>query len=372
MLTLYLLFGILYAAILVGLYFLWTRKTIPDNQTGNYPKVSLLIPFRNEITNIEVIFKAVSLLNPAPHEVIWIDDHSDDNSFDLLNENIIKLCRPAQMKLIKNKGFGKKDAVSTAIEASKGDWILTTDADCHLPADWLLGIFPHLNSSSIKFFSGPVFINSSKGFFNAFQQLDWAGIALLSNAGVLLGKPLMASAANMGYRREAFKSINGYQTNDSVLSGDDEFLLKAVVKAYGPESIVYNKKLFVKTNAHRTWRELFEQRARWISKWKSHGSLSHALTSIISLLLQVFFLSTFVLLFFGQLGVLLFTAIWTLKILSEWAILSKVLKYFSLEVRWMFYPLASIAYPFYVLGCIFRLTKGGILWKGRKIKKSYL
>ncbi len=372
MLTLYLLFGILYAGLLVGLFFLWSIKTTPSNSSGHFPKISLLIPARNESQNIEVVFKAVSQLNPPPFQVIWIDDHSEDNTYDLLVEKIVQDQYQSHMMLIKNNGSGKKDAISTAIERASGEWIVTTDADCHLPVNWLSGMQTLLNSPNVQFFSGPIFNNSSKGFFNAFQQLDWASIALLSNAGVVLGKPLMASAANMGYRKSAFQAVNGYQKNHSLLSGDDEFLLKAVVKRYGSESIAYNKAVVVKTNAQQTWGELFDQRVRWISKWKSHGSISHGFASLLSLLLQFFFISSIILLLFGKLGLGLVVAIWSLKILSEYVVLKRILKYFELAVRWVFYPLASIVYPFYVVGCILRLAIGGVLWKGRKIKKDYL
>lgn len=372
MLTLYLLFGILYAALLVWLYSLWSKKTIPNSPKAAFPKVSLLIPVRNESQNLKIIFDSISCLDPAPDEVIWIDDNSEDASVDILKEKIEKYAGPSQMMVITNSGLGKKDAIGTAISRSSGEWIVTSDADCNLPKNWLSEMLPLFNSSKIQFFSGPVFIHSAKGFFNAFQQLDWASIALLSNAGVASGNPLMASAANMAYRKNAFQSINGYESNDSLLSGDDEFLLKAIVKAYGLESIAYNKATFVKTNAHQTWQELFEQRARWISKWKSHDSLSHALTSFLSFLVQLIFLSSLILLCLGKVGAAIVAAIWLLKIIIEYVILNKILKYFRLNVRFLFYPLASIFYPFYVVLCIFKMAKGGVSWKGRKIKKNYL
>jgi glycosyltransferase involved in cell wall biosynthesis len=65
-------------------------------------------------------------------EVILVDDDSEEvfSVQDLV----------FSMKVIKNErksNSPKKDAIETAIQVAKNDWIITTDADCLVQKYWL-------------------------------------------------------------------------------------------------------------------------------------------------------------------------------------------------------------------------------------------
>ena len=101
-------------------------KKIPDEF------ISVIIPFRNESKNILSSLRSIENLNypREKFEVIYVDDNSTDDSFNLLETNrkdsnikILKL--PGE---ISSKG-NKKRAVQFGIENSNGEIIVTTDAD---------------------------------------------------------------------------------------------------------------------------------------------------------------------------------------------------------------------------------------------------
>ncbi|MCL4279634.1 MAG: glycosyltransferase, partial [Ignavibacteriaceae bacterium] len=105
------------------------------NQNQKIPRefVSVIIPFRNESENILASLKSIeSQLYPIEKfEVIYVNDSSEDNSMEILKENIKKI----NIKIISvpneySINAHKKRAVRFGIENAKGDIIVTTDADC--------------------------------------------------------------------------------------------------------------------------------------------------------------------------------------------------------------------------------------------------
>ena len=91
------------------------------------PKLSILIPVRNEGINLKIMLKILSAIIEVPHEILVVYDSLDDNSIPVVN-NIQKIY--TQIKGVHNKlGRGVLNAVRTGIKEAKGDYILITAAD---------------------------------------------------------------------------------------------------------------------------------------------------------------------------------------------------------------------------------------------------
>lgn len=90
--------------------------------------ISVIIPVFNEEKNIPLLYKALKkILSNQNHEMIFVDDGSTDNSFQILG--IINK-RDKKVKVIKlRKNFGKASALQAGFKLSKGDIILTMDSD---------------------------------------------------------------------------------------------------------------------------------------------------------------------------------------------------------------------------------------------------
>src|SRR5690606_28226543 len=102
--------------------------------------ISVIIPFRNESENILMSLQSVESLDYPndKYEVIYVDDDSEDDSFTKLcnaisspNIKVIKAVDKVEYKA------HKKRAVELGIERSKGEIIVTTDADCRHSPEWL-------------------------------------------------------------------------------------------------------------------------------------------------------------------------------------------------------------------------------------------
>ncbi|MGY6521361.1 MAG: glycosyltransferase [Mongoliitalea sp.] len=365
MFTLYISLGIVYQVLLLTLYFVSkksTRKTVVHHQEG----VSIILPIRNETVYLERCLTSIAKLNYPSFEVLCIDDHSTDDS-----QAIAHACKEKfphiSIRIFNSPGQGKKAAVSYGVSQSAYELILTTDADCIFPEDWIQNMLAALGSE-VQLVAGPVMSHDKDGFFGGFQQLDWASIALVTKASIHMQQPLMCSAANMLYRKSAFETVEGFRGNEQILSGDDEFLLKKIVLHYGAEAVNYqgDSKALVYTEPMPTWSDLFQQRIRWASKWKAHGWNIHALASLIPVVLQALFLFLFFLPFLRPDLWGLACLLLLLKVLVERFVLGQVLKSYGINHSIVLWLGTSLVHPAYVLATGFQTFFRKIEWKGRK------
>jgi poly-beta-1,6-N-acetyl-D-glucosamine synthase len=366
MVTFYLLFGIVYGVLILILSSFWKPDPLSDYKDGSKASVTVIIPFRNEEINLARLINSIKNLTYRPFQVIFVNDRSQDKGSDILEDLIEQnLDFDIHFVMLDNDGEGKKEAIKTAIKSAIGTYILTTDADCLLPQNWIEIMVAQLSSPKVKMTAGPIMTLGGNNFFDHFQQIEWASILLITQAGFEWGNPIMCSAANMAYKKSAFEEAKPYENNLGHLSGDDEFLLKKIHSLYGADAIVYNINNLVFTNPQSSWKNLFSQRLRWISKWKLHHSVSHVVFATLPWLIQTIFISSVILLFSGKTGLIVFSILWITKVSVEQRVLGKVLKSYGISHGALAFFLTGIIHPFYVFFIGLGSLSGKFEWKGR-------
>lgn len=365
MITLYIFVGIVYQLILLLLY-RFAQKPKENSLAIEPVPVSVIVPFRNEEENLVHCLERICCNQGAEFEVICVDDHSTDAG----REKVVMMQEKfpqVQLRLLSNPGEGKKSAITHAVDMSMYDVILTTDADCDVPPNWIQVMRKRLGED-IQLVAGPVMSVGRQGFFKGFQQIDWGSIGLVTRAGIYNNRPLMCSAANMLYRKSAFIGVNGYRGNEQILSGDDEFLLKKIIQNFGPSAIAYqaHASALVYTEAMKTWKDLIHQRVRWASKWRLHGFSFHSLSAFVPVLFQLTFLCLFFLpILIPQLWWLACLLL-SMKLLGERFVLGAVLQSYGISHSFRVWLLTSLIHPVYVLVVGIQTFYRKIEWKGRK------
>src|SRR5688572_21093940 len=121
-------FFVLYGLLVLCLFIGWGKAIrVPveqENQTSHF--LSIIVPARNEERNIVMLLTDLSVqhFHQDQFEVIVVDDHSEDDTFELVKAvNFLPNGR-----VISSEGKGKKSALSTGIKHAKGNIIVTTDA----------------------------------------------------------------------------------------------------------------------------------------------------------------------------------------------------------------------------------------------------
>lgn len=115
-------------------------------------KLSIIIPVFNEAQTIEQVLekvKAVKLIHNISKQIIIIDDHSKDNSLEVIRKfasnNSGLISEVISLKENKGKGF----SVRTGISRATGNYIIIQDADVELnPKDYNLLIQAAVKSNA--------------------------------------------------------------------------------------------------------------------------------------------------------------------------------------------------------------------------------
>lgn len=97
-------------------------------------KLSIVIPAYNEEKNIFFIYKKLKdSLKEFKYEVIFVDDGSNDNTFDKIKELSEEYDNISGLSFSRN--FGKEAAILAGLKESKSDLVVVIDADLQHPPE---------------------------------------------------------------------------------------------------------------------------------------------------------------------------------------------------------------------------------------------
>ena len=332
---------------------------------------TVIIPARNEAANIKACVD--SILNQdypaAAFEIIVIDDFSEDDTAFIVHALSQQYPQLRLLKLADHCKEGetlayKKKAIEIAVAQAKGDWILTTDADCIVPSRWLLLYNAYIHQHQPCFVAAPVMFIKTAGILNQFQVLDFLALQGITAAAVGAGKHSMSNGANLGFEKAAFIAVGGYQGVDHIASGDDMFLMHKMKQTlHKPVGYLFHPDVIVLTAAMDTWKGFIMQRIRWASKARYYDD--HSITMVLTLV-YFFNLSFICLALMGSWSTLLIAL--AFKTFFELFFLDPGAKFFQLqpELKYFdFYQPIHIVYN--IAAGLFGQLKT-YSWKGRKVK----
>jgi len=91
------------------------------------PKLSILMPVRNEGVNIKTMLKILEAVVEVPHEVLIVYDDPGDDSVSCVNA--LQAAYPNVRLVYNNSGRGVANAVRAGVKASRGEYILLFAVD---------------------------------------------------------------------------------------------------------------------------------------------------------------------------------------------------------------------------------------------------
>ncbi|MBL0053259.1 MAG: glycosyltransferase [Bacteroidetes bacterium] len=228
-------------AALVIFYLVWIFKLASALRNANIDlpsaipdiSVSIVVAMRNEQEHILNLLNALRAQKnpPLQTELILIDDFSTDNTIQQIESwkinNSDFNIRVIAMSDFPNAGKGKKDAILLGVNSAMHDYIITTDADCTMQANWLNAMCNYFISARPALLAGPVMLHAVT-LFGKLQQMEMILLQALTCATFKLNKPVMCNAANMMFRKMDYLSLNKNALNTKTASGDDIFLMLAL------------------------------------------------------------------------------------------------------------------------------------------------
>ena len=117
--------------------------------------ISVVIPLLNEqesLTELHDWIANVMQSNHFSYEIIFIDDGSSDNSWNVINQLSTKNHSVKGIRFLKN--FGKSQALHAGFEKAKGNVVITMDADLQDNADEIPELYNMVTKENYDLVSG--------------------------------------------------------------------------------------------------------------------------------------------------------------------------------------------------------------------------
>lgn len=358
-----------YAGYLLRIAWHFSRIKPATQPPQTLPTITVIVPARNESERVGACIRALCAQNYPPHklEIILVNDHSDDDTVLVAQHAAGGDPRLRILNLdIQTGNAYKKAAVAFGIAHSKGEWIITTDADCKMEAGWLRSMAKHFQDR-VAMVSGPVQL-TGKGIFEEFQALEFMGLIAVGAGGIEAGSPTMCNGANLAYRRSAYEQVGGFQGIDYIASGDDELLMHKMAGLGLPIRFSKDKESIVRTPAQSTWAGFKAQRIRWVSKSRVYKRSSITTTLVLSYLAM------------AGIPLLAILAIWEprlwwvvgaellLKMTAEAFVLVQAAAFFDNLRLLVWLPFEQMAHITYVLWVGLAGNRKEYTWKGRTVR----
>ena len=366
----------LFFFIVFGLYFLlmilllvgWQKKPSSHERKLALATITVVVPFRNEAnTIIQLIDDLAKLDYPGEYfEVILVNDHSTDSSAEIVTRSISNRSNFRMLSLAVGK-HGKKQAITTAVGNATGEIIVTTDADCRIPVQWLYFINDCFGNGHPKMVLGGVRIADDHDFFSQMQALEFSSLVGVSGATSRLGFPTMCNGANLAFLKSAFHEVKGYEGNFNIASGDDEFLMRKIQQRF-PQRILFMAapESVVTTASQKTVGDFVDQRLRWAGKWKYNSSWISRLLAVFVLTFQISFISLLMPTWFKQIDLQWALFLIGLKLILEFVFLFRVGVFLRTKWRMLHFLILQFVYPLYIIFIGVTSLFFSHTWKGRK------
>lgn len=346
------------------------------NGLKSQTRFSIIVPFRNEETHLPALLESISRLTyPEDHfEIIFVNDASEDNSLEIVHSFLATLgITPTDLNVIENiraSNSPKKDAITLAVAQAKYDWIVTTDADGVLPRYWLECFDELIQKEQPNCIAGPISYSTSTGFLQQFQKLEHLSLQGATMGGFGLKKPFLCNGANLAYKKQLFETVNGFEGNTDIASGDDIFLLEKALKI-NPEKVRYLKceAAVVSSSPPVTMADLIAQRVRWAAKTSASKNLFGTLTGLVVLAQNVLVLVCFVLMIIGSLSFWGTLFVFFAKLIADYMLISTSARFFNEKSGFWQYLLSGILYPLFTVYIVIITLFSEYEWKGRRYKK---
>ncbi len=363
------LFLLVYAALIY--YYLKGWQSLPEfifTKKGIQTFISVIVPARNEATNISILLKSLAdqTYPKDRFEIIIVDDFSTDDTVQIINafqiENL-RLTQPA------TTDSSKKKAIEAGISLSKGELIVTTDADCILNNNWLQNINEFYLDTGAMFIAAPVQFTYNNSILQKFQAIDFMMLQGITAASVATRFHSMCNGANLAYTKQAFASVDGFKGIDKVASGDDMLLMHKIwEKNPGRVRYLKAKKAIVLTAPMHTWKQFFWQRIRWASKTMYYDDQRIFAVLLFIYLFNLIFPLLLVAGFWNFNYWLVALIYWACKAIIEFPFAYNVAEFYGQKKLLRYFFFFQPAHIFYTVSIGLLSQFGKYEWKGRRTK----
>lgn len=355
--------GLMVQDVLLFLLIRYNFKLYIKPEQKHWPKVSVLIPSRNEESNIQSCLEAISKLDYPQDKLQLIlgNDGSTDQTEIIIKSWIDKMRFDVKFLNIEKtiSGLnGKASALSQMAKYARGEVLLFTDADCRPHTNWIKSMVAAQMTSGAALVTGITRVEG-KHWFAKMQEIDWWLTLGMVKSMSDIGLNLTSMGNNMLITKEAYDAVGGFEGIPFSLTEDFEMARQINKRGFEHVHQVTSGNL-ISTQGQKKLPGLLSQRKRWMA-----GAMALPWSWKLLLGFQVmFFPAMLILLFLHPFESIL---IWLLKVLiqglfvygfaSKTSSKLKIRHLLLFEIYYMITSWSTIVYYFW---------PAKTDWKGRK------
>lgn len=336
-------------------------------KTDRTPSVSVIVAARNEADCITTCLQALRKQDYAGNlEVIVVDDRSEDGTGDLVREQMHNWANLRIVRARNDLPFAcpKKSALAQGIDASTGELLLFTDADCQPAAGWVRSTV-RCFTDGVGFVAGYTYLRQGRLLRQKILSLDNLATAGALGAGSFgMSRALCCTGQNLAYRREVYEQVGGFTRIGHLIGGDDAYFMRLVANSTDWK-MVYNDDPAADVAAEpaaERWGDIIQQKLRHAGAARYYGGPVMLLAVVLYLFHLILLVGLVRMVVQGQLDVL-FLTVWAARWLVDLALLWRFAYRRTERKLLILLPLLEICYIPYVL--LFTLIGGlgGFRWK---------
>jgi len=260
-----------------------TIKVVKNNSATITKSVSILIPMRNEEQNVIECINSVSAQEGLKNfEIIVLDDHSEDQTADLLSKymNISKL----NGTNLPDDWLGKLWACQQLADASTGEYLVYIDADVRLSRNAVASAILEMGKwDFISPYPKQIAIGFVQRLFQPLLQWSWlASVPLFISQKLGIKSMAVANGQFLIIKRDAYFKSGGHQSVKSEVI--DDIMLARQLLASGYSGGVAEASQVASCHMYKTASELVNGYRK--SLWKAFGSFFGTCVAILILFIS--------------------------------------------------------------------------------------
>jgi cellulose synthase/poly-beta-1,6-N-acetylglucosamine synthase-like glycosyltransferase len=316
------------------------------------------------------------------YEIVAVDDRSTDKTMGIMESYVesaggrITILRGEEPVVL----TGKQTALDKAIGHSRGQILLTTDADCVVPVDWVMLMVKCFADAKVGVVAGFSAINDSSVF--AYESGRWRRLFLRMQAfelmtlfatfagGMGLGIATACTGNSLAFRRKVYQEIGGFKAIGRTVAEDNMLIQRVSAQTLWKVFPCCLRRSLVTTEPKATVCEFLSQRIRWASNsFENRLPVLAFMIAVYGMNLLIY--PALILSLLGAIPVWIGPVSFAMKVLPEYMIASAGSKLFSISRSMKLFPLVQPFHTMYILICGLAGLSGKVRWKGREYGSGY-
>jgi len=238
----------------LALYHKHLEDIILNQDIRYYPSISIIVPAYNEEKCIERTIETLFEISYPKKEIIVVDDGSTDRTYEIAKSFV-----PKGVKVVHRSNGGKWAALNYGMLFSKGEIILTVDADSLISRTALAEVVKNLQDPYVTAVAGNVKVLNRINFLTRCQALEYiTDINVAKRAMVIFGSTMVVPGVFGAFRKEVLKGTGAYDPD--TVTEDFDTTIKALKSGGVVQAI---SAAYAYTEAPESLIDFYRQRLRW-------------------------------------------------------------------------------------------------------------